>query len=205
MDSVETTTTSPLCPACGYSRAGIPHESVCPECGAVGFANAFVLQGSAVRPMMSLRVLLSVFGGLCFALFMASWLGPIFGALIAGLAVVVLHGILSAHGSPQSPDLRVAASWLIHPAGVVVRTGSSVRYLPRARIKRIDCHKSLFGSISQLMIVMHMWSEGPVLATTCVLYIEGPDEDRIARWQRARETLGLLKPEGADATGLVRK
>ena len=34
------------CPACGYQRRGIPHDTACPECGARGFAGDLVVSGT---------------------------------------------------------------------------------------------------------------------------------------------------------------
>jgi hypothetical protein len=154
---------------------------------------------------MSLRSLAAIFGGLLVALFISSTMGPLFALVVGGLAMLVILAITHRDGSSPFPEQRVGVAWIIHPDGIIVRSGTSTRHIPRATIKRIDRRESLFGSVSQLMIVLHRWSDGPVIASTRILYVEGADEDRVARWQRACEILGLTRSVAAEPAPASRK
>lgn len=177
-------------------------ESRCPECGAAGFADAFVVHGNAVRPGLFFAAVW-ILAGLAAGPLIYLGGGP-YGLVI--LAVVALALTISGvrRGSPLRSS-RHAAVWIVHPDGVIVRSGGNTRHFPKSLIKRIDCSDSFLSSVSQLMLVLHAWPGGPVLASMRMIYIAGSKSDRRARWRRAREILGLWTESPAGPPSSVRR
>ena len=194
METVDSLTTSPLCPACGYSRVGIAQEARCPECGAAGFADAFVVHGSSVRPG-SVVGLIWMVAGLGVGPLIYLGLGPFGLSTVLLMAIALTIGAVR-RGSPLRQS-RHAAVWLVHPDGVVVRSRGNTRSFPKTMIRRVDCSDSMFGSMSQMILVLHPVSGAAILAAPRILYIVGPKPDRRARWRRTREILGLCTESSA--------
>jgi hypothetical protein len=185
-----------FCPSCGYSRVGIDAEALCPECGADGLDGCVVLQGVARRGS---RALLLVGFALCVpgtvvavtAMIRAPGrVGPCeLTALLGFLAAIVSLGFSIARTRGVGGDSTI--TWIIHIDGVSIREGSSHVVIPRDSIGRIDCMDSLFGQVSQLMLVRSRKSLRGMMGRTHVLYIRGPKSKRRNQWRTAREALGI--------------
>lgn len=195
----------PICPSCGYIRVGIEHDARCPECGADGFADAFVIQGNATRPVMSLITIIPilVFVGLLVAVRLSVVISR--GALtfdiiplVAALVVLAVLAYRSLRSSREATNMmsRSIGIWQFTPGGVIVRERGRNRHLPTDAVARIDCVDSLIAPVSRLMIVTRPFVKES-LATTSILYVHGTREQRRAQWRRAREVLGLWSPSNS--------
>jgi hypothetical protein len=194
----------PICPGCGYLRVGIANDARCPECGADGFADAFIIQGTPTRPVISPIIVIPIvvlFG--TFVLFRL-WAAVSRGALtfdIVPLVIGLLGLVLLAYRSLRTARAAVKGGrrpvgvWQFNTSGVVVRVRERMRHIPAESIVRIDCSDSLIAPVSQLMIVTRPFVKES-LAMTPILYVHGTREQRRATWRRAREVLGLWSPSG---------
>lgn len=194
----------PICPGCGYLRVGIANEARCPECGADGFADAFVIQGTPTRPVISpiIVIPLVVLFGLIVLLRLSVAISR--GALtfdivplVIGLLGLVFLAYRSLRAARAAVDggRRPVGVWQFNASGVVVREWGRMRHISTESIIRIDCSDSLIAPVSQLMIVTRPFVKES-LALTPILYVHGTREQRRAQWRRAREVLGLWSPSG---------
>ena len=186
-------------------RVGIESDARCPECGADGFADAFVIQGTATRPVMSPITIIPilVFVGLLVAVRLSVVISR--GALtfdiiplVVTLVVlaVLAYGSLRSSKEATSTTSRSVGIWQFTPSGVIVRERRGNRHIPTYAVARIDCVDSLIAPVSRLMIVTQPFVKESLLMPP-ILYVHGTREERRAQWRRAREVLGLWSASGS--------
>lgn len=207
MKAAEADATTALCPACGYSRMGLGHDARCPECGADGFAGAFILEGVVVRPFgtrASFTLLLVALLGVPTIVSLAAVMRRGMVTLEFGLLLLVLAALLglviwSVRSKRVQPDSSASSTglWVIHPGGVVIIARGETRRIPVASIARLACSDSLIGPVTQLVLRPRAFTRHRI-AGEQVLYLRGPDHERHAHARRAEEVLGL-RPPGAGA------
>ncbi len=190
---MEQTAVETLCPACGYSRVGIALDARCPECGADGFANAFVVEGTSVRPGLSPRIVGTIAVMVAvFTIFVTLTMGAdpelalIMLIACAGGAIWSVREIRRTDGKPRA----VTATWLIHPRGVVIRARGTQRRIPIEAIAAIHSADSLVGAVTQVSIRVRLVSS-QTLSWRPILYLQGSSDERRSNVSRMRQTLSL--------------
>ncbi len=173
----------------------------CPECGAEGFADAFVLQGRVVAIHRSAALtgpaaiyVAALVADRAIDLSLRGVFRLDLVPLIVVLVVLLWFFVRSIMATRNTTawSQRYRGVWLVHPRGVIIRSGSATRHIPVEAIARIDCTDSLSGQMSTLVIRPHRWS-AHWLSLRPMLFVQGALEDRRTQWRRAREILGLWR------------
>ena len=203
----------PHCPVCGYDRAGIASDSPCPECGAEGFSGLLVVHGTArIRGDLGLIALICLSALMLFVFgtsavmrignattittsngrLLPNYVNPppdvgdwIFIAVLAAVVAISLWRLLRRRRFGAGVLRTNPIVWTFHPRGIEIASDGSRRLIPRHAIKRIECRDSLFGSVSQFVLVVKTLSVS--LGSTPVLYVEGPKETRRGVLRKMRE------------------
>lgn len=189
----------PMCPSCGHMRVGIPSDACCPECGAEGFGGAFVIHGTLVQSMLPLLVVAAAVPlflyGIVAMTSMVGWFtlrGSVLVIVAAAVLTLLSVGLWPVFRARVAlrVSMRVPAVWMVFPDSVVVRSGGSIRRIPRSAIKSIRCTDSFVGSTSQLMLVLGLFTSSARFGTP-IIYIRGTKESRRLQWRKARGVLRL--------------
>ena len=206
---------TPHCPACGYDRTGLATGARCPECGAEGVEAAVVVVGRVrgATATIAARVLMLVPQLLILAAFtrpvVARLLAPnpapftplrrvidpleavvilvLLGLIIVQLWFLIRRAMLQA-GLGAAIDQVV---WSAFPSGLEIRTWNRRDWIPREAIARIHCSDSVLGRSSQLLVGFHVTHRLGIVGRTHILFIDGPKDERRARWRSLRGALGL--------------
>jgi len=187
---------APICPGCGYLRTGLAASARCPECGAEGVDGCLQLHG-AVRSMRSATIL--AFGVACFLaialLIPGLFGGPSLGACeaVAGLVSAGTAAALGRHLVRTHGGTHLVTTWTVHEKGIVVSGLGRQTLVPRDSIARLDCAESVFGPVTQVMVIRRVGSMSGALGRTHVLYLRGDASTRAELCERARAVLGLSR------------
>jgi hypothetical protein len=205
--AVEQRIAETICPACGYLRIGIEQDARCPECGAVGFSGALIIEGVVVRPFgtrASFTLLLVALLGVPMVVSLAAVMRQAMLTLevlllllvLAALLALVVWFVRSKRGEVVSPASSTGL-WVVHPGGVVIIARGKTRQIPVESIARIACSDSIIGPVTQLVLRPRALTRHRI-AGEQVIYLRGTDEERHALARRTQELLGFRSPR-ADA------
>lgn len=184
--------TVPNCPACGYSRATLAMDALCPECGAQGFEGAIVLAGGARNLGVLSKAALLVWTVVPIGLAVVSMRGGFRMDELVCVGFAALPGVaIGIHLWRQRGAAAHGIVWTVHPQGIEVREGAARQWFERASIGDIRCADSITGRSSQLMLVPRRLSSQGMLGRTRVIYIHGTVEERRGMLRRIRAVLGM--------------